>query len=611
MKKRNIRLLLLSMIFFTFVNAALAGSNVMLITHETTDPGEEIQMELVINNDDDFTGFQVDIVLPESFTYIPGSAQLNPDRRDGHNMTANVLAGNVLRIVAFSFSNNLFAGNEGPVVFFNLQTADMPGLYQLPLQNAIISNVNAENIITQTLNGSVTLNPGTNVMLIPDTGAEPGTQALIEVEINNEDEFTGFQVDVLFPEPLTYVPGSAELNPDRADGHTLSAVLQGDQTLRITAFSFANNLFSGNEGTVVSFLLQTTGADGTYNLQLEDAIISNVISFNLLTDTQDGTLTVSHDVTPQNLMLIPQYTAFTGEIITLALEIANHDQFSGFQTDILIPEGFVYVDESAVINQDRATDHTISASLQEGNVLRLTSFSMGNELFLGNSGPVAFFQLQSPETPGLFPIPLHEAFISDTDGNNIITGTSDGSVNLQSESQLVLQNMTIEDGETVCFQATETITLAGNDTYFIVQPGASLNLIAGESITMLPGTHIMEGSFFHAWISTERMLCLPDDEPAASPADDLLAGSGIQENATLFTVYPNPTQGVFNIRLSETNPGLPMMVEVFGIAGNKIISKELQAQTQQTIDIGNTQPGIYLVRVIHDGKVHVERIYKR
>lgn len=70
-------------------------------------------------------------------------------------------------------------------------------------------------------------------------------------------------------------------------------------------------------------------------------------------------------------------------------------------------------------------------------------------------------------------------------------------------------NEIITSGQTDCYNATQTLTLAGNGSTFIVQAGASAAVVAGQSIRFLPGVRIYSGGFLHGYITNNSEYCTP------------------------------------------------------------------------------------------------------
>jgi M6 family metalloprotease-like protein len=176
-----------------------------------------------------------------------------------------------------------------------------------------------------------------------------------------------------------------------------------------------------------------------------------------------------------------------------------------------------------------------------------------------------------------------------------------------------LANRTLTDGETDCFNASETITVAGTGPVFI-QSGASANFIAGQSIRFLPGFHAQNGSTVNAWITTDASFCDALTAPvmAAPPiaVEKSIEENSMQEENNLFDeksvkVFPNPNSGVFTVALEGFDSQTRVMI--FNIMGHNVYDANINGQ-QHTIELPNIQRGVYFVKAINNAKHFDQKI---
>jgi len=459
----------------------LGVENIMKIHDITADAGDIITVEVEIMNDSEFVGFNLDVPLPDGFSYVEDSAQLF--REDDHDFGFNITANNVAKIIAFSITNSAFAGNDGVIFSFDLETPGYAGEHVLEIVDGVIGNANAQNIITGTIDGTVTLEGEAlpeNIMLIPDITAEAGEEVTIEVVIENDEEFAGFSVDVPLPEGFEYVEGSAELF--RGTNHDfVFNVIEGN-IAKIIAFSITNESFLGNDGTIFSFSVQTPDAPGEYPLQLVDGVIGNADAEDITTGTFDGTLTLTEGVPSENIMQIHDITANAGEVITVELEIMNDEEFVGFNLDVPLPAGFNYVEGSAELF--RGTDHDFAFNVIEGNLAKIIAFSITNDVFEGNEGVVFSFDVETPNVPGEYTLPIVDGVIGNIDAQDILTGTIDGTVILEGEAEpeniMKINDVNAQAGDIVTYEIEVM-----NDEEFV---GFSVDVPLPEGFEYVEGT---------------------------------------------------------------------------------------------------------------------------
>ena len=107
------------------------------------------------------------------------------------------------------------------------------------------------------------------------------------MDINNNDSFIAFQLDLVLPSQLTVILDSCKLT-DRSQSHSLSKGLISGNTYRFFAYSNDQNLFTGTSGAVLRVLCSVSGSSGTYSMNIQNPIIGNASGQNILSSSSNG-----------------------------------------------------------------------------------------------------------------------------------------------------------------------------------------------------------------------------------------------------------------------------------------------------------------------------------
>ncbi len=94
-----------------------------------------------------------------------------------------------------------------------------------------------------------------------------GDAAAVNVALNNTQQYSAFQMDVVVPEGSTLE--SVDLSPRASHSHSVSWKPMADGKVRVIAYSMNGAEFSGNMGELVTFNLDNAGAK-TRNISVEN-----------------------------------------------------------------------------------------------------------------------------------------------------------------------------------------------------------------------------------------------------------------------------------------------------------------------------------------------------
>jgi hypothetical protein len=206
------------------------------------------------------------------------------------------------------------------------------------------------------------------------------------------------------------------------------------------------------------------------------------------------------------------------------------------------------------------------------------------------------------------------------DGTNIHSSGLNGFISLLGDevppvpSQCDLNNVTIDENTTRCYNATETIKVAGNGTIFSVQNGGDATLIAGHNILLYPGAKVESGGHLLAKITATASYCpafpfrgFENEADGPAKSQEVV----LNDKSTAFRIYPNPTSGSFTLEFSGFEPKMPVQVEIYGMMGNKVAGKTINETGRHLFSLSGFPSGLYLVKVKSEGFSDIQKVVKQ
>jgi hypothetical protein len=174
---------------------------------------------------------------------------------------------------------------------------------------------------------------------------------------------------------------------------------------------------------------------------------------------------------------------------------------------------------------------------------------------------------------------------------------------------LIVGNKDILIGQSRCFDANSTITVAGNSTTFVVQGGGIATFIAGMNIIYKEGTLVRLAGLMHGSIAPGGPYC-----GAQQPAMvTVVTGEEAPGNIDLdpfFTIYPNPTSGSFTLVMKGIKPLESVKVDIYGMKGERIRRIEIAGEEKHEVSMENSPAGLYFIRIMTNEKAQTIKLMK-
>lgn len=320
---------------------------------------------------------------------------------------------------------------------------------------------------------------------------EPGESKTIAFNLDNSQEFFGFQADITLPYGLEVL--SVNYKPDvtlssRANSsYTLVSNQLSAESIRVGAFSTNHTPISGNSGTLLYVNVKASDSFSGGTLSVTDILFTDASNSDVVLPDYTAELDTKHN----DKFYISDFKIAVGETKEIALVLDNETPFAAFQTDIYLPDGLVIIANSPKMTS-RGSSHTLSAkSFTDGRV-RLACLSMNNSVFTGNSGELVTLQiLATKDVAETCTIELKNNIFSMTNAKEYVLPNSTTIVTTERvlvESIILNQSsVTLSNGETMQLIAQVIPTYAStkevawtssNDKFATVNEGGIVTGIA-------------------------------------------------------------------------------------------------------------------------------------
>lgn len=201
------------------------------------------------------------------------------------------------------------------------------------------------------------------------------------------------------------VTGNATLSPlflaETSSGLLLGDVKE-DGNINVGDYTALVSLIVGTDGG--RYLLETADHNGNKKADVGDLatevnMIMDIGSFaaNSLRHMGDNGV-VQSEFDPDNRLYGPEMTVKAGDEISVPLFLANKDEVSAFQTDIVFPDGLTLLDVAVAEERTTKLDHNLLVtSSKNGGSIRLLAGSSSNVSYRGAAGAVVMLRLRADE----------------------------------------------------------------------------------------------------------------------------------------------------------------------------------------------------------------------
>ena len=170
-------------------------------------------------------------------------------------------------------------------------------------------------------------------------------------------------------------------------------------------------------------------------------------------------------------------------------------------------------------------------------------------------------------------------------------------------------------GNSGCFDATQSVIVAGDGNAVFFQSGSSIDLISGNSISFLPGTTIQEGANIVAYITSDNSYCFNVTEMPYAVAQ------GANNNQTIWRglvfdcyeykpemiAYPTINNGIFTLEFKNFDKEQEVLI--YNSVGKCVKIIEIN-YNKTTVDISSFSNGMFILKSINKKEIKTARVLK-
>lgn len=332
--------------------------NYLVLNSIEGDKGKQVVLPIAMNNEQEITGLQMDLYLPNGVTVATNSKGkmiiTTTERMDGSYTISSSKIDNFVRIAGYSGDGDAFTGTEGAILNVTLDIGNemADGNYGIQIKDIVLSDVNGTEYHPDHVEATLTVNSSNILGDVDNSGV---------VNINDAVCIINY---ILHKENVIFIEDVADV-------------------------------------------------DGSGTININDVVV--LINRYILMRDNAPMLAMADD----NYLHLADIDIQPGETKEIQMLMTNANVVKAIQGNIKLPAGLSFVTKSnGKVNasniDDRAEDFTLSCGIQTDGSLTFAQYSGDGFTYEGNSGGIFTFKIKADDTatPGIYSIDLTEVVLS-------------------------------------------------------------------------------------------------------------------------------------------------------------------------------------------------------
>lgn len=284
----------------------MAGNNKLKIADFYIAPGEEKELTVELENEDNISSLQFDVKLPTGLNLVDKSLArvLKRITRTSHSVLVAQQEDGDLRFGVLSTSsevkNSGIKDNSGAILTFKVKAANNFRGGELSFNECVGSNATVEGQVPVELeieadNTKSLLDVGKLSVENESMIVRPSEEKVLKVSLNNNIKLVALQATVTLPEGVSFVLGDEDY-PKVDYGKRLSgnvevlvkAVPDKANVYTLVLSSVTSDVIEGNEGNLFGLYLTAAPTFKEGDVKIEKIIVSNAAGYRY--DMEKGTV---------------------------------------------------------------------------------------------------------------------------------------------------------------------------------------------------------------------------------------------------------------------------------------------------------------------------------
>jgi len=363
--------------------------------------GDYALLNFTINNMEPVISFQFDLNLPDPLSFVKDSAFLS-SRKANHDVSANMINSNTLRVVAYSGDNQWFTGEDGLILQLGFNIEGVGGYYGIGINNVVIGDTLGLNAVSAYTGGSLQI-------------------AAADIASTNLIDFG----DVSILESST---------------ESITVNNYGSDTLEITSVQFSNSSFSTTHALPLNINPgNSLNIDLNFSNSIEGSYSGTLKLFSNDPDENPFIVNLSGYAFTPNYISVYDSMYRYGDTMFVDILVDNLEAFTGFQFDLNHTDSLTCL-TNLIQFGPRVGNHVIQVNEIDSTSIRLFAYSLTQTEFTGNTGVIVSIPFVGDTgVYGVIPMTIDSAMLGNNQSQDILWGIQNHNIVIAKPQEIMLQ----------------------------------------------------------------------------------------------------------------------------------------------------------------------------